>query len=109
MRLIKFFFLTLVLITILTYIIGFFLFEEFSTSHMVVEMGFVIAIPVCLVNSIFLYFTKNINRKQVKWLVSYLPIILLIIFLIFIPLNTAYTPLVMILSMLISNTIWNLT
>jgi len=105
----KFLILTLVLLIILHFLLGYLFYGEFHTGAMVLIIGFNIAFPVCIVNTIILYFSDRIERKGLRWLVVYLPIILLVSFIFIVPLNAAFTPSVIILSLLISNTIWNLS
>ena len=105
----KFLLLSLLLVIIFHFLLGYVFYGEFHTAVMVLIIGSIIAFPVCIINTILLYFSDRIERKGLRWFTVYLSIILFIAFLIIMPLNAAFTPLAIILSLLVSNTIWNLT
>lgn len=104
----KFLILTLVLIIVLHFLLGYLFLGDFHAGGMVLIIGSILLIPVSIFNTIILYFSDRIERKGLRWSIVYFPIILFIAFIIILPLNAAFTPLVIILSLLISNTIWNL-
>lgn len=109
LRDIKFLLLNFLLVTLLNYALGYLIYREFNTPSMIMIIGLFVVIPVCLVNTVFLFFSDFIKKKRLRWFITYLPILLFVAFLIYMPLNAAYTPLILILSMLLSNTLWNMS
>jgi len=106
---VKFFILNIILVIFLTFLLGYLFYGDFSSGAMVLVIGWIIVIPVLVINTVVLYFSDQIKRNIIRWIVTYLPVLFLISFIIIIPLNAAHTPLTILVTLLISNTVWNLT
>jgi len=101
-----YFLINIILASLLTIIYGLII-GDFDTSMMVVEIGLMVVIPVSLFNSIFLVLADRLDLLYLKRMVSYLPIILFIIYILYSPLNIAWTGFMLIISLTLINTYWN--
>lgn len=99
-------FLILVVSTVLTYGIGYAFDSDFNTSTMVLEMGAILILPYILaLNTVALISTIFVKERWMKIIITYFPVIFCFA-LIIMDINAAWTPLVLFVTLFISNTIW---
>ncbi|WP_461587948.1 hypothetical protein [Winogradskyella sp.] len=95
------------LVTVLTFLIGMLLFKDYNTTVMVFVMGWIIAGPFCLINSILLFLSDAVKNRTLKYVLIYGPVLISILWLVLIGnLNMSITPLVLVISVTITNMTW---